>query len=222
VTQAVTRTLSEHESKRRLASAGVPVLDERLASTPDDAVAAARELTADSGAAVAKLCGPGVAHKTERGLVRLGLRGDEDVREAAAALLAAARPEDGPVGVLVAPMVRGSRELIAGVHRDAQFGPCVMVGVGGVLAEALADVAFRLVPIEAVDAEEMLDDLVGDRLLGPVRGEPAVDRAAVADVVVGLSRFAESDPDVMSVDVNPLVVVDGRPVAVDALVEVRA
>jgi hypothetical protein len=97
-----------------------------------------------------------------------------------------------------------------------------MVGVGGVLAEALADVAFRLVPIEAVDAEEMLDDLVGDRLLGPVRGEPAVDRAAVADVVVGLSRFAESDPDVLSVDVNPLVVVDGRPVAVDALVEVRA
>jgi acetate---CoA ligase (ADP-forming) subunit beta len=222
VTQAVTRTLSEHESKRRLASAGVPVLDERLASTPDDAMATARELTADGGAVVAKLCGPGVSHKTERGLVRLGLRGDEDVREAAAALLAAARPEDGPVGVLVAPMVRGSRELIAGVHRDAQFGPCVMVGVGGVLAEALADVAFRLVPIEAVDAEEMLDDLAADRLLGPVRGEPAVDRAAVADVVVGLSRFAESDPDVMSVDVNPLVVVDGRPVAVDALVEVRA
>jgi succinyl-CoA synthetase beta subunit len=96
-----------------------------------------------------------------------------------------------------------------------------MVGVGGVLAEALGDVAFRLVPIEAVDAEEMLD-LAADRLLGPVRGEPAVDRAAVADVVVGLSRLAESDPDVMSVDVNPLVVVDGRPVAVDALVEVRA
>jgi acetate---CoA ligase (ADP-forming) subunit beta len=222
VTRAVTRTLSEHDSKRLLASAGVPVLDDRLASTPDDAVAAARDLAADGGAVVAKLCGPGVAHKTERGLVRLGLRGDDDVREAAAALLAAARPEDGPVGILVAPMVRGSRELIAGVHRDAQFGPCVMVGVGGVLAEALGDVAFRLVPIEAVDAEEMLDDLAADRLLGPVRGEPAVDRAAVADVVVGLSRLAESDPDVMSVDVNPLVVVDGRPVAVDALVEVRA
>jgi succinyl-CoA synthetase beta subunit len=222
VTRAVTRTLSEHDSKRLLALAGVPVLDHRLASTPDDAVAGARDLVADGGAVVAKLCGPGVAHKTERGLVRLGLRGDDDVRESAAALLAAARPEDGPVGILVAPMVRGSRELIAGVHRDAQFGPCVMVGVGGVLAEALGDVAFRLVPIEAIDAEEMLDDLAADRLLGPVRGEPAVDRAAVADVVVGLSRLAESDPDVMSVDVNPLVVVDGRPVAVDALVEVRA
>jgi succinyl-CoA synthetase beta subunit len=222
VTQAVTRTLSEHESKRMLASAGVPVLDERLATTPDEAVTVARELGADGGAVVAKLCGPGVAHKTERGLVRLGLRGEEDVREAAEALLAAARPEDEPVGILVAPMVRGSRELIAGVHRDAQFGPCVMVGVGGVLTEALADVAFRLVPIERVDAEEMLEDLAADRVLGPVRGEPAVDRAAVSDVVVGLSRLAESEPDVMSVDVNPLVVVDGRPVAVDALVEVRA
>jgi acetate---CoA ligase (ADP-forming) subunit beta len=222
VTQAVTRTLSEHESKRVLASAGVPVLKERLASTPEDAVAAAREIGTDGGAVVVKLCGPGVAHKTERGLVRLGLRGDEDVRAEAAALLAGARPEDGPVGVLVAPMVRGSRELIAGVSRDPQFGPCVMVGVGGVLAEAVADVAFRLVPVDRVDAEEMLDDLATQALFGPLRAEPAVDRAAVADVVLSLSQFAEADPDVMSVDVNPLVVVDGRPVAVDALVEMRA
>jgi acetate---CoA ligase (ADP-forming) subunit beta len=222
VTQAVTRTLSEHESKRVLASAGVPVLDERLAATPEDAVTAAREIGTDGGAVVVKLCGPGVAHKTERGLVRLGLRGDDDVRAAAGALLAAARPEDGRVGALVAPMVRGSRELIAGVSRDAQFGPCVMLGVGGVLAEALADVAFRLVPVDRVDAEEMLDDLATQALLGPVRGEPAVDRAAVAGVVLALSRLAEADPDVMSVDVNPLVVVEGRPVAVDALVETRA
>jgi acetyl-CoA synthetase (ADP-forming) len=171
---------------------------------------------------VAKLCGEGVAHKTERGLVRLGLHGDEDVRAASSALLDAAVPEDGPVGILVAPMVRGSRELIAGVLRDPQFGPCVMIGVGGVLTEALADVAFRLVPVERVDAEEMLDDLAAQTLLGPVRGEPPVDRGAVADVVLALSRLAVEHADIVSVDVNPLVVVDGRPVAVDALVEVRA
>jgi succinyl-CoA synthetase beta subunit len=221
VTLTATRTLSEHESKRVLAAAGVPVLDEHVVDTPHGAVGAARELAPDA-AVVVKLCGDGVAHKTERGLVRLGLHGDDDVRAAAQQLLDAATPEDGEVGVLVAPMVRGSRELIAGVHRDVQFGPCVMLGVGGVLAEALADVAFRLVPVERVDAEEMLDDLETQALLGPLRGEPPVDRSAVADVVLALSRLAESDPAVVSVDVNPLVVVDGRPVAVDALVEVRA
>jgi acetate---CoA ligase (ADP-forming) subunit beta len=221
VTQIVTRTLSEHESKRVLAAAGVPVVDERVVGTAHAAVGAARELAPDA-AVVVKLCGDGVAHKTERGLVRLGLHGDDDVRTAAQQLLDAATPEDGEVGILVAPMVRGSRELIAGVHRDMQFGPGVMLGVGGVLAEALADVAFRLVPVERVDAEEMLDDLETQALLGPVRGEPPVDRSAVADVVLALSRLADSDPAIVSVDVNPLVVVDGRPVAVDALVEVRA
>jgi acetate---CoA ligase (ADP-forming) subunit beta len=221
VTQTVTRTLSEPESKRVLAAAGVPVLDERVVDTPGEATDAARELAPDA-AVVVKLCGDGVAHKTERGLVRLGLHGDNDVRAAAQQLLDAATPEDGEVGILVAPMVRGSRELIAGLHRDAQFGPCVMLGIGGVLTEALADVAFRLVPVERVDAEELLDDLETQALLGPVRGEPPVDRTVVADLVLALSRLAEADPAIVSVDVNPLVVVDGRPVAVDALVEVRA
>ena len=221
MTQTVTRTLSEPESKRVLAAAGLPVLDERVVDTPGEAADAAREL-APSAAVVVKLCGDGVAHKTERGLVRLGLHGDNDVRAAAQQLLDAASPEDGEVGILVAPMVRGSRELIAGLHRDAQFGPCVMLGIGGVLTEALADVAFRLVPVERVDAEELLDDLETQALLGPVRGEPQVDRTVVADLVLALSRLAEADPAIVSVDVNPLVVVDGRPVAVDALVEVRA
>jgi acetate---CoA ligase (ADP-forming) subunit beta len=221
VTQTVTRTLSEPESKRVLAAAGVPVLDERVVDTPGEAADAARELAPDA-AVVVKLCGDGVAHKTERGLVRLGLHGDNDVRAAAQQLFDAARPEDGEVGILVAPMVRGSRELIAGLHRDAQFGPCVMLGIGGVFTEALADVAFRLVPVERVDAEELLDDLETQALLGPVRGEPPVDRTVVADLVLALSRLAEADPAIVAVDVNPLVVVDGRPVAVDALVEVRA
>lgn len=225
MTAAVTRTLSEYESKRLLASVGVPAVDERVVATPDEAVAAAHDLRPEGGAMVVKLCGPGVAHKTERGLVRLGLRSDEEIGEAGREVLAAAQPADsgeGEVGLLVAPMVRGSRELIAGVQRDAQFGPCVMVGVGGVLAEAIADVAFRLAPLERVDAEEMLEELATQAMLGPFRGEPPVDRDAVADVLLGLSRLVEANDDVVSADVNPLVVVDGRPVAVDALVEVRA
>jgi acetyl-CoA synthetase (ADP-forming) len=154
--------------------------------------------------------------------VRLGLVDDAAVRAAATELLAAARADDGPVELLVAPMVRGSRELIAGLVRDPQFGACVMLGVGGVLAEALGDVAFRLLPLTDLDAQDLLDDLSTQALLGPFRGEPAVDRAAVAATLTGLSRLAVDRPDVVAVDLNPLIVVDGRPVAVDALVEVAS
>jgi acetyl-CoA synthetase (ADP-forming) len=190
---------------------------EREVATAADAVAAAGEL---GHPVVLKLGGAAIAHKTERGLVRLGLTDDDAVAEAAEALLAAATPADGEVHLLVAPMLRGNRELIAGLHHDDQFGMTVMLGVGGILAEALADVAFRLVPITRQDAHDMIDDLATQKLLGELRGEAAVDREALVDVLVGLSAAAEADPSIRSADLNPLIVVDGRPVAVDALVEV--
>jgi succinyl-CoA synthetase beta subunit len=214
-----TTTLSEDASKRLLAEHGVPVPAERVVATAADAAAAA---TAIGFPVVVKLCGDAIAHKTERGLVRLALASAEAVEAAGTDLLAAARPDDGDVGLLVAPMVRGSRELIAGLNLDPQFGMTVMLGVGGVLAEAIADVVFRLVPIDRVDAGEMIDDLATQALLGPFRGEPAVDRERLVDVLVGLSDVAASRPDIASVDLNPLIVSDGVPVAVDALVELRA
>jgi len=209
-------TLSEAESKQLLAAHGVPVPDERIAADAAGAVAAADAI---GYPVVAKLCGSAIAHKTERGLVRLGLGGADAVRAAATELLAAATAEDGEVGVLVAPMVKGNRELIAGLADDPTFGMTVMLGVGGVLAEAVADVAFRLVPITRVDAEDMIDDLATQRLLGPFRGEPAVDRDALVDVLVGLSDASVANAELRSADLNPLIIVDGKPVAVDALVE---
>ncbi len=212
-------TLSEADSKELLATFGVPFPTERVVSTADAAVDAADEI---GFPVVVKLGGDGIAHKTERGLVRLGLGSAEQVRGAADDLLGAATPADGEVHLLVAPMLRATRELIAGLHDDDQFGMTVMLGVGGILAEAVADVSFRLVPITRVDAEEMIDDLELQKLLGPFRGEPAVDRAAVADVLLGLSDAAEQRDDIASADLNPLLIVDGAPVAVDALVEVRS
>jgi len=212
-------TLSEADSKRLLARHGVVFPAERQADTVAGAVEAAEAV---GHPVVLKLGGDLIAHKTERGLVRLGLADPDAVTEAATALLAAARPEDGDVHLLVAPMLRGNRELIAGLHRDEQFGMTVMLGVGGILAEALADVSFRLVPISRLDAAEMIDDLDTQALLGPLRGEPAVDRDALIDVLVALSAAAEADPSIVAADLNPLIVVDGRPVAVDALVEVSA
>lgn len=210
------RTLAEDESSALLAAHGVPVAPTSRAADPDAAVAAAETI---GYPVVAKLVGDAIAHKTERGLVRLGLRDGAAVRDAATELLAAARPEDGDVAVLVAPMLRGTRELVAGLVRDPQFGPCVMIGFGGVLTEAVADVAFVPVPLDALDAAEAVESLATQALLGPVRGEPAVDRDDLASVLLGLGALAEARPDVVSVDVNPLIVVDGHPIAVDALVE---
>jgi acetate---CoA ligase (ADP-forming) subunit beta len=208
--------LAEHESKRLLAEYDVPFAPERVAATPEAAADAADAL---GYPCAVKLSGAGITHKTERGLVRLGLGTAHDVKSAAMALLGAAHPEDGDVQLLVAPMISGSRELIAGLLRDPQFGPCVLVGMGGVLAEAIGDVSVRIAPIDDFDARDMLDDLTSQLALGPVRGEPALDRGAMGRVLLGLSRLASERPDVWSVDVNPLVVSDGLPIAVDALVE---
>jgi succinyl-CoA synthetase beta subunit len=209
-------TLSEADSLALLRRYGVPVPAEEVVATPVGAGDAAERI---GYPVVAKLCGSAIAHKTERGLVRLGLRDRAAVERAAAELLARATPADGDVGVLIAQMVSGIRELIAGVVRDPQFGPCVMLGVGGVLAEAVADVAFRVAPLTPVDAHDLIDDLRSQALLGPVRGEPAVDRDRLAAILTGLGALVADDPTIRSVDINPLIVSGGVPIAVDALVE---
>lgn len=213
-------TLSERDSKALLAEYGVPIAAERFVATAADAGAAADAL---GYPVVAKLNGDAIAHKTERGLVKLRLGDRSAVETAAADLLAAATPADGDVTVLIAPMISGNRELIAGVVRDPQFGPTVMLGVGGILAEAVADVVFRPAPVDDVTASEMIDDLATQKLLGAFRGEAEVDRRQLVDVIVGLGRLASERHDVASVDINPLIVQpDGSVVAVDGLVELGA
>lgn len=210
--------MSERASKALLAEYGVPIAPERFV----DAASAAGDAADEIGyPVVAKLNGDAIAHKTERGLVKLRL-GDRNAVEAAAAeLLAAARPEDGDVDVLVAPMVGGNRELIAGVVRDPQFGAMVMLGIGGILAEAVADVVFRPAPLDEATAVDMIDGLATQLLLGDFRGESAVDRAQLVELLVGLGRLADERSDVASVDINPLIVEpSGRLVAVDGLVEI--
>ncbi len=211
-------TLSESASKALLREYGVPIADEREVATAAAAAIAATEL---GYPVVVKLCGDAIAHKTERGLVKLRLADAAAVETAAAELLSKATPEDGPVSLLVAPMISGNRELIAGVLRDAQFGATVMLGVGGVLAEAIADVVFRPAPLSRLEAGEMIDSLATQKLLGAFRGESTVNRSELIDVIVGLGAVVTARPDVRSIDVNPLIVrSDGSPIAVDALVEV--
>jgi len=217
MTTELSSTLSEAASKDLLADFDIPFAREKRVKTPAEATLAAESL---GFPVVLKLSGEGIAHKTERGLVKVGLGDGPAVAAAAETLLALARPEDGVVALLVAEQVAGARELIAGLVRDAQFGPCVVVGLGGILAEALQDVVLAAAPLTPGEAESLVDRLSAAHILtAPFRGEPALDRSALAEVLLGLSRLAIERPDVASVDLNPLILSAGRPVAVDALVE---
>ena len=210
-------TLSESDSKLLLATYNIPFAPEKKTGSVEEAVAAAEQL---GYPVVVKLGGDNIAHKTERGLVRLRLNNADAVSEAATSLLAAATTADGDVHLLVAPMISGTRELIAGMLVDPQFGPTVMLGIGGVMAEVIADVAFRPAPVDEAGAASMIDSLRMQGLLEAFRGEPAVNRSQLISTIVGLSRVAMERDDIVSVDVNPLIVREnGDVVAVDALVE---
>lgn len=212
------RTLSEAESKVILASAGVRFAGEARVADADAAVDAAQAL---GGRVVVKLNGDRIAHKSERGLVRVDISGDDAVRRAATELLGAARPDDGDVDLLVAEFVAGHRELIVGLVRDPQFGSMVMLGIGGVLAEAIADVGFRPAPLTTDDARELIADLSMQDLLDEFRGDAALDRDALAALLVAVGRVASDRPEVASIDLNPVIITTvGEPVAVDALIEI--
>jgi acetyltransferase len=211
------RPLSERESLDLLRAAGLSVTAAVAVPGPDEAVEAARPM---GGHAVAlKLDGPDLAHKTEVGGVVLGLVGDAAIRAAAEELLATGRRHGLDVtGLLVEPMADPGVELIVGLQRDASFGAAVVVGLGGVLAEVLDDVAIRLAPVTRDEALAMLEEIRGARILDGVRGRPAVDRGAVAALIVALSRLGEARPDIVEVDLNPVIASATGALAVDALV----
>lgn len=211
-------SLSESESKQLLAGFGVPVVQEIVAKDIEDAVRAAIELKFP---VVLKGHGEKLTHKSDRGLVRLGLSDANQVREAAQGILQSAGED--LQGYLVQPMLSGRREFVAGLMRDPMFGPIVMFGLGGVFTEALDDVVFRAVPIDEIEAESMLDEIKAAQLLGPFRGEQAADRKALVNCLLGLSRLAIERPDVAEVDINPLLIgPEGQVSAVDALVVLQA
>ncbi len=158
---------------------------------------------------------PDIAHKTEAGLVRLNLKTEEDVRAAAKACLAA-MPADGQLSVQ--SMVRGDREFIVGFFRDEVFGPCITIGIGGVFTEALSDAVFRKLPVDESDLIAALDDLKNQRLMDNIRGQPEVDRAALARLALSVAEGASAHPEITEIDINPVLIVAGQPVAVDALI----
>jgi acyl-CoA synthetase (NDP forming) len=210
--------ISEREAKAVLAVYGVPVSGERLVQSADTAAAAAGEL---GYPVVLKVEAPAIAHKTEAGVVRLDLRDEAALRLAyAEIMIAAERVEPRPEirGVLVQPMIPAGLELVIGARVDPQFGPLIVVGMGGVLVEILRDTACDLAPVDRVQARRMIESLRGYPLLAGYRGSRPVDLDRLADIIVRISELAgDLALDIAEIDVNPVICAGDKLIAVDAL-----
>ena len=206
--------LSEFDSKRFLSAYGVPITRERLVNSEKDARAAAERL---GYPVVLKGCAHDLLHKTEAGLVMVGLGSSKEVANAFRELKARAGSDFGG-RFLVQEMVKGDRELMIGMTRDEQFGPSVMFGLGGIFTEILEDVVFRLAPLSLSDAREMMSEIRSTKILNSVRGMARVNQPMLARAIVAVGKAAVDNPDIAEIDINPLIVSGSHPVAVDGLV----
>jgi acyl-CoA synthetase (NDP forming) len=201
--------VNEANAKAVLAQAGLPVLKEMTAASRDQALAAAREI---GFPLVLKIVSPDIPHKTEVGGVVVGVRSEAQLLDEYDRLLARVAqkaPRARIAGVLVAQMAQGGIELILGTKKDPVFGPVVMVGLGGIFAEVLRDVALQIAPVTEQQATQMLHSLKAFPLLDGARGRAKADVAAAARAVAALSQFAAQHADVVAeIDINPLVVMD--------------
>jgi acetate---CoA ligase (ADP-forming) subunit beta len=207
------KTLSEYDSKRFLSEHGVPVTREQIVRTEDEAVSAAVKI---GYPVVLKGSGATLSHKSELDLVALDLRYESEVRDAFQRLTNT--PQAVVSEVLVQQMVKAERELVVGLTRDKSFGPCVMFGLGGIFTEVLQDTCFRLAPLTRADALDMLDEIRGKKILGAVRGKPEADRDALANILISVGQIGVDFPQIREIDINPIKLERGKPIAVDALI----
>jgi acyl-CoA synthetase (NDP forming) len=210
------RVLTEVESKQVLAEAGIPCAVARLATTAEEAAAAAREVGLP---AVVKVVSPDIVHKTDVGGVRLGLKTPEEVSQAFHEVTAAARqhmPQARILGVSVQRQAAPGVEVIVGMSKDPQFGPVIMFGLGGILVELFRDVSFRIVPLEPRDARQMIREIKGLPLLMGYRGQPPADLEALERLILRVSELVEAYPEIAELDLNPVFARPDGAEAVDA------
>jgi acyl-CoA synthetase (NDP forming) len=210
--------LSEIESKELLKAAGIPVVEAKLAKTKAEAVTLSREL----GFPVAlKIVSKDVTHKSDAGGVKLNLKNGAHVEKAYNDILASVKkhyPKAKIDGISVQQMAKPGTEIIIGMTKDAQFGPVLMFGLGGILVEILKDVSFRIVPLTAYDAKEMIREIKGYKLLEGYRGQDPADIKTLEKLLVNLSKFIEKHPEIKELDLNPVFAYKKGAIAVDARV----
>jgi len=207
-------TLTEYESKQVLASYGLPVTREELVNSPQDLLEAAGRI---GYPLVIKGCSAEISHKTEKGLIRVDVRNDQ---EAAAAFDEISTSMNGASGgaILVQELIKGQRELVVRMIRDAQFGPCVMFGLGGIFTEILNDTVFRVAPLTAQDALDMMQGIKAGKILEEIRGMAAVNKSLLAKMLIAVGQIGTENERIKEIDINPVIISGGKPVAVDALV----
>jgi succinyl-CoA synthetase beta subunit len=209
--------LSEYESKKLLHFYGIPVAREKLSRSAVEAVSAAADL---GFPVVLKASSPELMHKSERGCIELNIRSEGDVREAYGRIISSVDLE--LEGVLVQEMVPGQRELVVGLTRDPQFGPCVMLGIGGIMTEVLEDTAFRMAPFGKIEAKDMTEELRFKAILGAFRGQKPVDMDMLCRTLIAVGQIGLELDTVSELDINPMIITpEGHVVAVDALVFLR-
>jgi acyl-CoA synthetase (NDP forming) len=210
--------LTEVESKQLLRQAGINVIETKLATSKEEAIAISQKL----GFPVAlKIASADILHKSDAGGVRLGLATAKEVGEAYEDILGAVKqkhPQARVQGVAVQKMARPGVEVIIGMSKDDQFGPVLMFGLGGIMVEVLKDVSFRLVPLAKRDAAEMVREIKGYPLLEGYRGQEAVDISYLEELLLKVSDFVERNPEVSELDLNPIFAYSHGAVAVDARV----
>ena len=205
--------LSEHESKEILASYQIPVSKEIAVNNAETLMKAVQEI---GYPLVLKGCSSEISHKTEKGLIRLDIRNDNEAKEAFEEIVRGMGDVKG--SVLVQEMVKGQRELVIGLTRDPQFGPCVMFGLGGIFTEILKDISFRLAPLERKDALDMMQDIKGHKILDAIRGMESADKNMLVDILINVGKIGLENEAVKEIDINPVILSGSRPVAVDALI----
>jgi acetyltransferase len=200
-------TLTERQSKLILAEYGIPIAAEALASDAEEAVRIARAI---GYPVVLKIDSPEIPHKTEAGAVEIGVDSDSEVRAAFTRIMEKSRTYKAGAklnGVLVQEMLRDGREIIIGMTQDPQWGPAVVLGLGGILVEVLKDVSTRVAPLTRQDLEEMVNELKGIRILQSFRGQAAADLNAIIDIALRFSQLClDLRNDLDEIDINPLLV----------------
>ncbi len=207
-------SFSEDEAKKIFKLYNIPVVEERFETDDNQVVQACIET---GFPIVLKGAGKNILHKTESGLVRLGLSSETQIKDAV--LEMRSKAGNDLEGFLIQPQISGKREFVAGMFKDKLFGPVIVFGLGGVLTEALEDITFKVAPLDDVDIEEMFEEISSKKLLGEFRGEKAVNKSRIKDVLRSLSDISLAYPDIKEIDINPLIMQpDGSPVAVDGLI----